>query len=277
MSRVAVVTGSNQGLGLALVRGLCRALGAASSVVLTARDPGRGRAALELLRGEGLQPELADLDVADERSVEALADALRRRHGGVDIVISNAAARIAKGVPPSRQVDLFIETNNHGTYRVIRHLAPLLRDGGRFLVVASSFGSLRNLPPNLHPRFDVEQRTLAEIEATMDDYAAAVRSGRDRAEGWPEWINVPSKVGQVASAKILARDLRRDRGATVLVDAVCPGLVDTDASRPWFPDMSAAQSPDAAAIDIVWLATLPATETAPHGELVQHRRVLPWR
>jgi len=272
---VAVVTGSNQGLGLALVRSLCRALGPEAAVYLTARDEARGLAAVEQLRAEGLRPRLARLDVTDESSVEACARELADRHGGVDLVISNAAARIAKDLPAARQVATFIDTNNHGTYRVIRRFAPLLREGGRFLVVASSFGSLRNLAPNLHPRFDVGRCSLEDIEREMDAYVAAVRDGRDRDEGWPEWINVPSKVAQVASAKVLARDVRR-AGRDVRVDAVCPGLVDTDASRPWFADMSQAQTPDAAAADVVWLATLPTSAAAPHGELVRHRQVVPW-
>lgn len=51
---------------------------------------------------------------------------------------------------------------------------------------------------------------------------------------------------------------------------------DTGASRPWFSDMSQAQTPDDAAVDVVWPATLPAGTRDPHGVLVQHRRVLPW-
>jgi hypothetical protein len=38
--------------------------------------------------------------------------------------------------------------------------------------------------------------------------------------------------------------------------------------------MSSAQSPDAAAGDVAWLATRPAGVTEPYGELVQHRVVL---
>ena len=45
MAKVAVVTGANQGSGLALVRGLCRRLGADGVVYLTARDRGRGERA----------------------------------------------------------------------------------------------------------------------------------------------------------------------------------------------------------------------------------------
>ncbi|WP_269811737.1 hypothetical protein [Nocardia acididurans] len=41
--------------------------------------------------------------------------------------------------------------------------------------------------------------------------------------------------------------------------------------------MSEALSPDAAAEDVLWLATLPTGTTAPQGELVQHRTVIPFR
>jgi carbonyl reductase 1 len=205
MQKVAVVSGANQGLGLALVEALCRALGPSAAVYLTARDPARGEAAAGQLRQHGLVPIFHRLDVTDEGSVQALAQQLQARHGGVDIVISNAAARISRERSQAEQVRVFIDTNNHGTYRMIRSFGPILRDGGRFTVVASGFGSLRNLAPQLHQRFDVATRTLEDIERAMDDYVSLVESGQAQAQGWPEWINVPSKVAQVASMKIMAR------------------------------------------------------------------------
>jgi NAD(P)-dependent dehydrogenase (short-subunit alcohol dehydrogenase family) len=278
MQKVAVVTGANQGLGLALVRGLCQQLGERGVVYLTARDRQRGLAAVQQLQSEGLAPELELLDVADDQSVRALAALLERRHGGVDIVIGNAAARIVPEVAAAQQVAQFINTNNHGTYRLITALTPLLRDGARFLVVASSFGSLRHLPSQLHHYFDVEHMTLEAVEAVMDMYVRLVESGQAAEAGWPDWINVPSKIGQVAAMKIVARQLRGEaERRDILVNAVCPGLVDTDASRPWFTDMSRAQSADQAAVDVIWLATLPAGTRAPYGELIQHRQVIPFR
>jgi hypothetical protein len=104
MAKVAVVTGASQGLGLALVRGLCRRLGAGGIVYLTARDRGRGERAAAGLEAEGLSPRLEMLDVRDDTSVTALAQALGERHGGVDIVVSNAAARIFPQVPADQQV-----------------------------------------------------------------------------------------------------------------------------------------------------------------------------
>jgi NAD(P)-dependent dehydrogenase (short-subunit alcohol dehydrogenase family) len=168
-------------------------------------------------------------------------------------------------------------TNNRGTRRVLDAFGPLLNDGARLVVMASSFGSLRELDPRLHPRFDVATMSLDDLDAVTDDYVRAVEEGRAAEEGWPDWINVPSKVAQVAAVKIFERSLgEKAVERDILVNASCPGLVDTGASRPWFSDMSQAQSPDEAAVDVVWLATLPAGTRDPHGELVQHRRVLPW-
>lgn len=277
-SRIALVTGANQGLGLALVRGLCRELGTGGTVYLTARNAERGQEACALLKSEGLSPQFLPLDVTDSASVQAAADTVRSRHGGIDIVIQNAAARITKDVPQSEQVAGFIDTNNHGTLRLLEAFTPLLRDGARLIVVASSFGSLRNLDPRLHARFEGDGLTLQGVEHALDDYVAAVRAGTAQAAGWPDWINVPSKVGQVASVRVLARDkVAEFRRRGILINAACPGLIDTEASRPWFDDMSNAATPDEAAKDVIWLATLPAGTTEPYGELVRHRKPRAWK
>lgn len=278
MTKVAVVTGANQGLGLALVRRLCRELEPQSVVYLAARNRERGEAALHQLRAEGLSPQLTLLDVSDDASVTAFANRVREHHGGVDIVISNAAARIAPELSPTQQIAGFISTNNQGTHRMLRAFTPLLNDSGRLLVVASSLGSLRHLPTHLHDRFDDAVMTLDELEVVMDGYVHAVQQGTAVQDGWPDWINIPSKIGQVAAMRIVAGALRDEaRRRDLLLNAVCPGLVDTAASRPWFADMSHAQTPDQAAADVVWLATRPAGTTVPYGELVQHRRILPFR
>jgi len=275
--KIALVTGANQGLGLALVRGLCRALGEEGVVYLASRDTDRGEAACALLQREGLAPDFIQLDITDAASVAAAADKIGARQGGIDIVIQNAAARITRDTPQADQVAGFVDTNNHGTRRVIEAFVPLLRDNARLIVVASSFGSLRNLDPRLHSKFDAPGLTLHDIEVAMDEFTTAVRAGTAQQEGWPDWINVPSKIGQVASVRVLARaneaEFRRRR---ILVNAACPGLVDTEASRPWFADMSKAATPDEAAQDLVWLATLPARAQEPYGVLVRHRQPHPW-
>ena len=275
-SRIAVVTGANQGLGYALAEGLCRALAPGDVVYLTGRDEGRVREAADRLRAAGVAPRPAVLDVSDAASVAGFAERIAREHGGVDIVISNAAHRIVREATPAAQVRPFVTTNNLGTTFMLERFAPLLRDGGRLLVVASGFGRLRHLAAPLHARFD-RADSLRAIDEVMLAYAGAVERGTAAAEGWPEWINIASKVGQVASMRVLARAMRPEAERRHLViDAVCPGLVDTAASRPWFEDMSKAQTPEAAAADVVWLATAPWDPGLPYGELVRHREVLPW-
>jgi carbonyl reductase 1 len=273
-SQVAVVTGANQGLGLAIVAGLRARLPDSSHVYLTGRDPARVRAAVETLRARGLNVDSHLLDVRDDNSIERFASVIRHRHGGIDVLFSNAAARITPDRSPATQVRAFVETNNLGTTRILRAFGPLMRPGGRLFVVASSFGTLHGFPQHLHRRFDDPTVTLDELDDTMMKYVKAVEAGDDRAQGWPEWINIPSKVAQVAAVRAVARQTRSD---DVLVGAVCPGLVDTAASRPWFSDMTEAQSPDAAAAHLVTLALDPVDRTAIHGELVQFGRVLPWR
>jgi NAD(P)-dependent dehydrogenase (short-subunit alcohol dehydrogenase family) len=71
---------------------------------------------------------------------------------------------------------------------------------------------------------------------------------------------------------------RRDQDLLdgTLIAAVCPGLIDTDASRPWFDDMSQAQSPAQAAEALLELALSPSADPAHHGQLVRFGQALDW-
>ena len=123
-------------------------------------------------------------------------------------------------------------------------------------------------------------KALAEKIRPQDAVYLAARSedkGRAADEGWPEWINIPSKIGQVAAARVAARDIARARPDDgILINAVCPGLMDTAASRPWFGDMSGALTPEQAAVPVVELLLSPPGTAEPSGELLQFGKVLPW-
>jgi carbonyl reductase 1 len=121
---------------------------------------------------------------------------------------------------------------------------------------------------------------MEDIERLMDDYAEAVQTVRAADEGWPAWTNIPSKIGQVGTMRIFARELRRDPSSPpgVMVNAACPGWTLTEAARPYLEQMPSikARTPDAAAADVIWLATLPQGATEPYGELIQYRRIIPF-
>jgi carbonyl reductase 1 len=277
-ARIALVTGATQGLGLALAEGLAARLGPADLVLLTGRDAGRVAAATARVTGSpATRSRVAGrlLDVSDATAVAGLAAGLAERHGGVDVVLSNAAARIVPDRPQAQQADEFIDVANGGTHAVLRSFGPLLRPGGRLLVVASTLGTLGHLDPRLRPRFDGVP--LAAVEAAVEGWRAAIHDGTAAAEGWPTWLNAPSKVAQVAAVRAVAAERRdRDLATGTLVAAVCPGMVNTGASRPWFDGVDRAPSPAQAARAVLDLALREDVDPATYGQLVRFGRVLPW-
>ena len=96
--RVAVVTGANKGIGLEIARQLARQ---GTTVFIGARDEGRGLAAAEKLRAEGLDARPLRIDVTDEASVGAAAAEVEKAAGRLDVLVNNAAIAIDDG-PPSR-------------------------------------------------------------------------------------------------------------------------------------------------------------------------------
>lgn len=138
MSKIAVVTGANRGIGYGLVPSLCDALPNDSIVYLSARDTQKGADAIAKLETEGRTAHFIELDVASDDSVARFASTIRQRHGGLDIVIGNAG--LAPTADQFAQIDDYLNTNNMGTHRLIRACGPLLKNGARYLTVASRHG-----------------------------------------------------------------------------------------------------------------------------------------
>ncbi len=278
-SPVAFVSGGNRGIGLALVGALRKKLGPEAHILLGSRSLEAGKRAAETLSDEGLEATPISFDLTNPETHAKTAELLAKL-GGVDIVVLNGAYAPQPDRPASDQVRTMIAANNHGNLAALETLAPLLRANARVLVVASGFGTLDNLPEAVRGLLGDPEATPEQIEAVMDDYVEAVESDQAGDQGWPEWINLPSKVAQVATVRAFVRryDSAADRPAGVLINAVCPGWTDTDAARPYLADMPdiTPQTPDEAAVDLVWLATRPAGTSEPHGELVQHRQVVPF-
>jgi NAD(P)-dependent dehydrogenase (short-subunit alcohol dehydrogenase family) len=276
VQRIAVVTGATQGLGRTLVEGLAARMAPHDLVLLTGRDPGRVEAAAAIVAaGQPIaRVKGRVLDVRDATAIAALAAEL----GEVDIVFSNAAARMSPLADPAEEVDAVAETNNLATTRVLRAFAPRLRRAGRLIIVASALGTLDKLDDRVAGRFAAASESLDAVDALVADWRRAVHQGRAEAEGYGSWLNIPSKVAQIAAVRALARTRRdTDLADDKLIAALCPGLIDTDASRPWFDDMSRAQTPAEAARWPIELALSGSADPRFYGELVQLGKVLPWQ
>ncbi len=85
--RLALVTGSSSGIGLALARGLGQA---GAALVLNGRDEAKLAATAATLRAEGLAVHEAAFDVTDGDASEAAVARIEADIGPVDILVNNA-------------------------------------------------------------------------------------------------------------------------------------------------------------------------------------------
>jgi NAD(P)-dependent dehydrogenase (short-subunit alcohol dehydrogenase family) len=192
---VAVVTGANRGIGREVVRQLADS---GYLVVLGARDAQRGRAATDDLGGEQAGIVARQLDVADDAGVRAAADWVGDAFGRCDALVNNAAIEYDTDARASTadldRVHRAMETNLYGAWRCALAFLPLLRRSPhpRLVNVSSGGGSISSMGAGT-PAYSV------------------------------------SKAALNALTRILAAELRGDG---VLVNAVCPGWVETDMGGP---------------------------------------------
>jgi NAD(P)-dependent dehydrogenase (short-subunit alcohol dehydrogenase family) len=236
---VALVTGANRGIGLATVRQLARQ---GLRVILTSRNPGKGEAATEQLLNEGLDVLYHVLDVTSDSQVAALGEFVHSRCGRLDVLVNNAGVYLDNRNPDDPNagsvfhaslatLETTIKTNVYGPLLLAQEFVPLMKQHryGRIVNVSSGMGQ------------------LAEM------------GGR-----WPAYRI--SKTALNALTRILAAEVS---GHNILVNAVCPGWVQTDLGGP-----GAERTPEQATETIVWAATLP--DDGPSGGFFRDRRPIPW-
>ena len=85
--RRALVTGSSQGIGLALARGLA---GAGARIILNGRDKDKLAATANMLSAEGIAAEALPFDVTDQAAVRTAIDETEATGGPIDILVNNA-------------------------------------------------------------------------------------------------------------------------------------------------------------------------------------------
>jgi NAD(P)-dependent dehydrogenase (short-subunit alcohol dehydrogenase family) len=190
--RVALVSGSNRGIGREIARQLAE-LG--DHVIVTARDPATAeRVAEELSDGGRLSLQAEQLDVADEESVERLRQRLEAEPGRLHVLVNNAGimGEIATNATtaPLDDAHRTMETNLFGAWRLTRATLPLLRESGHGRVVNVSSGAGQ----------------LSDMNGGYPGYRI-------------------SKTALNALTRILSNE---EGGNGILVNSMCPGWVRTD-------------------------------------------------
>ena len=195
--RVAIVTGGSRGIGAAIAALLAED---GAAVVVSGRDADRLQRTTKELEAQGGAILGVVADAAIRQDAERLVDAAKQRFGRVDILINNAGIVRDDLLVRMKDEDWdrVMEVNLRGTFLMTRATTKLM-------IRRKSGGRVIN----------IASTSGAMGNAGQANYSAA-------------------KAGLIGFTKAAARELAR---WFILVNAVAPGLIETD--------MTAAISPEA--------------------------------
>jgi len=141
--RTALVTGSAQGLGLAIARGLGEA---GAAVILNGRDRARLVGAAETLQNAGLKVTTASFDVTKPDEIARELAVMEKDFGPIDILVNNAGIqrRVALEKMEVKVWQELLETNLTSAFLVARVVAPgmIARKSGKIINICSLMSDL---------------------------------------------------------------------------------------------------------------------------------------
>ncbi|MGC1309413.1 MAG: SDR family oxidoreductase [Phormidesmis sp.] len=215
--KTALVTGGNKGIGFAICEGL---LAAGFDVFLAARRSEAGQQAIKKLSNERSDAagyvELVELDITDDRAIQAAVAQIEKHKDSLDVLINNAGIYPDEGVDiltVSRELlNLAMTTNTFGSIGVTQAFVPLLEKSASPRVINMSSGNGQ----------------LEGISASVPSYSL-------------------SKMALNGATILLSRALKPKN---IAVYAMCPGWVRTDMGGE-----AAPRSPQEGADTAIWLAT----------------------
>lgn len=246
--KVCVVTGANSGIGKETAKELGRR---GARVVMVCRNEERGREAREEIDAAAFQAapsredtvdlHLADLSVQEE--VYALGETLRAEYDRLDVLVNNAGVFKEHREETVDGIEMTFAVNHLAPFLLTHLVLPRLRE------TAGRAGEARvvTLTSEAHRGYSID----------FDDINAEESYSPLQAYG-------QSKLANILFTHELARRLR-DEG--VLVNAVHPGVVDTNIwqGSGWISRISRLFSwlykrPEEAAQNVVYLAASPEVD-----------------
>jgi len=210
---VSMVQGASRGIGLEFVRQLLDNYGK-GHVIATCRNPDYAEGLLDLKRKHTDRLTLIHLDVTDESSITVAAKTITETHGRLDLLVNTSGIlcvpTILKPETTLSKVEkssllLSFEVNAVGPILVIKHMWPLLRNGGG--------------------------QDTGRAAAIVVNLSARVGSiGDNRLGGWHSYRSSKAALNQLTKNISLEFERRKDPIICLLLH---PGTVDTDLSKPF--------------------------------------------
>eukprot|EP00873_Tetraselmis_striata_P022999 jgi/Tetstr1/443263/TSEL_031297.t1 len=233
--KAVLVTGGNDGIGLALCRQLAAEHGC--RVLMASRSAERGEAAVASVEpGSNGSVELVVMDVAEDASVAEAAAEVARRLGGDSLfaVVNNAGI----GLSSSATGEQVVNTNLFGTRRVCDAFTPLLSQSeGRIVNVGSGSGPMYvgGCPPQAQAFLCRAPESWEQIEAWVSgEYGLGSRFDGDRGYGL-------SKALVSCYTMLLAQ-----RQPQLTSSCVSPGFINTKLTAGW----GASKAPEQGTVSI---------------------------
>jgi NAD(P)-dependent dehydrogenase (short-subunit alcohol dehydrogenase family) len=238
--RIALVTGSNKGIGFEIARQLARE---GFRVFIGARDEAAGEKAAEKLRAEGARTpkdksdddiSFLKIDISKPESIKRAAEEFGKKSDHLDVLVNNAGILLdddkdALAITPEI-FEMTLRTNTLGALLVSQAFVPFLKksDAPRIVNVSSGGG---------------------QLDGGADGWAPAYCISKTAVNGVT--VQLAAKLPNFA------------------INSVCPGWVRTDMGG-----SNATRSVAEGASGIVWLAAeAPQKETA---KFWRDRKVIPW-
>ena len=188
--KVAIVTGGARGIGRACAHALARAGHAIGLVDLL--KPEMERTAEEI-RAIGQPALVFEADVASFGRAQEVADEIADRFGRVDFLLNDAGKAMPKGILEIEETefDRTIAINLKSCFNYIRASAPIMlaQGGGRIVSMSS-----------------------------LNAYSGGVTAAVSR------FAYAAAKAGILGMTRALAKEL----GPTILINAICPGVIETE-------------------------------------------------
>ena len=238
----ALITGANKGIGLETARQLGKR---DITVLVGARDSGKGKTAAAELRKEGIDAHALEIDVSDPASIRKAAAEVESEFGRLDILVNNAGIMTddRSRKPSDQTLDTWRETfdtNVLGLIATTQAFLPLLRksEAGRIVNLSSILGSIEYHATPGAPVYDSKETPAYNV----------------------------SKAAVNAYTVQLAHELR---DTSLKVNAAHPGWVKTEMGGE-----EATMDIEDGAKTSVALATL--RDDGPNGTFVHMGEPLPW-